>query len=281
LKHRVKFSTPGLLPSMPLLTLTTDWGHKDAYVASFKGEILKHQAETVFVDISHSFDNYDMMSAAFVIGSSFRHFPEGTLHFIGIDCGGGPHSNSETDYLIVHFQGHWFIGADSGIFSMIFQEKESSCWKLPIDKNASLKHVLPLVTSSIGKLLRGADPNELGIPHSKLISSHFSRPTADPSGIRCTVIYIDSFGNAVFNLNRDLFERERKGRPFTILVRRATYQITKICTHYNQVEEGDILAIFNQNDLLEIALYKDDAAQLVGFKLFDSILIEFHDNQDS
>lgn len=263
---------------MPVLTLTTDWGHRDSYVASFKGEILKQHREAVIVDIAHDLDNYNMMGAAFVLGSTFRHFPDGTLHFIGIDAGGGPVPGKETDYLIAAFQGHWFLGADSGLFSMLFQDKEFSCWKLPVDRNVPLKQLLPLLCGAASHILKGLPPDALGVPHNQLHTSHFSRPTADPSGIRCSVIYIDSFGNAVFNLNRDLFEKERKGRRFTLFVRRATYKITTICSHYNEVEEGDILAIFNQNDLLEIAIYKDDAAKLVGLKLFESILIEFHDH---
>ena len=260
---------------MPILTLTTDWGIKDSYVASFKGFILRKLPGALMVDITHELNNYNIIEAAYVLGTSFSSFPEGTIHFIGLDSGGGPAVGKETNYLVAKFQGHLFIGADSGVFSMIFQEKEFSSWKLPIQNNTSTKEILSEISGAICKLLSGTSPDQLGEKFNKLHASHFPRPAADPSGIRCSVIFIDSFGNVVVNVTRDMFEKVRSGRSFTIIARRST--INKISTGYHQVEEGDFLALFNQHDFLELSINKDDASKLIGLKILDSILIEFHD----
>jgi S-adenosylmethionine hydrolase len=227
------------------------------------------------VDITHQLTNYSIIEAAYVLGTSFSSFPEGTIHFIGLDSGGINAVGKETNYVVAKFQGHLFIGADSGVFSMIFQEKEFSCWKLPIKSNGSTKEIAAELSNAISQLLDGVSPEKLGEEFSYINASHFPRPAADSSGIRCYVIYIDSFGNAVINVSRNLFEKSRDGRPFTIIARRS--KISKISSSYHQVEEGDFLALFNQHDLLELALNKDDASKLIGLKILDSILIEFHD----
>ncbi|MFM8431376.1 MAG: S-adenosyl-l-methionine hydroxide adenosyltransferase family protein [Bacteroidota bacterium] len=263
---------------MQLVTLTTDWGSGDPYVASFVGDLLRQDVSIRIEHISHDLPKDDLLSAAFFTISTFHHFPKGTVHFIGHEVAGGHQFNKASVYLIARFQEHFFVGADSGIFSMAFQGRNFECWKPEIPKGMHLRQLFEKLAETIVSLSRGKDPSTLGEPYTDLVQNHFTRPTSDPSGIRCSVLYIDSHGNAIFNLNRSVFEKERNGRPFTILVRKATYKIGRISNHYNEVETGDILALFNQNDFLEIALNKDNAAKLIGFKVYDSILIEFHDN---
>jgi S-adenosyl-L-methionine hydrolase (adenosine-forming) len=224
------------------------------------------------------YPKYDRLSAAFLTISSFHHFPKGTVHFLGLDSGGGRSPIEAADYLVLRYRDHFFLGADSGVFSMLVQGRPFESWILPIAKDIALRELFPRLAAALVELASGKEPSTLGSTNTKLLECSIPGPSSDSSGIRCSVIYVDTFGNAVFNLGRGLFEKERGGRSFTVLVRNASYRINRICQHYNEVEEGDLLAIFNQNDFLEIALNKGDASRLLGIKLYDSILIEFHDH---
>ena len=118
---------------------------------------------------------------------------------------------------------------------------------------------------------------KLGNADDTLEDSYFATPTVDQLAIRGTIIYIDSFGNAVINIERELFLNEKKDRSFTIFFRKSTYNVSTISNTYEEVEVGEMLALFNQDGFLEIALNKGSAAQLLGLKIMEPIRIEFHD----
>lgn len=264
---------------MPILTLLTDWGTRDHYIAAMKGDMYRRLPSANIVDITHQVEPFDRMRAAFILQNAYPHFPEGTIHYIGVNGDDGTIDPSRlNNHLVVASQGHLFVGIDCGIFSLLFQDQEKKAWRLPIEPDQDRHIIQDQLAGFIAELLNGKSPSKLGTPHDQLIDLLFPRPTIDSSGMRGSVIYIDSFGNAVFNITRDLFDRERSGRKFTVLVRNANYRINRIYNRFDEVDDGELVAIFNQEGHLEIALNHANSAQLLGIKLFDSILIEFHDN---
>ena len=101
---------------MPIITLTTDLGLKDFYVGSLKGTILNQLADVTIVDISHNIPLYDYSKAAFIVRNCYLDFPQGTIHIIGLN----PEIDSESVHVAIFYNGHYFIGADNGMFSLIF-----------------------------------------------------------------------------------------------------------------------------------------------------------------
>src|SRR5512133_2364165 len=100
---------------MAIITLTSDWGLRDHYTGSVKGAILRQLPDAVIVDISHSIQPHNLNQAAFIVRNSYRNFPEGTIHIIGVI----EEASIESPHTLVVHDGHYFIGADNGIFSMI------------------------------------------------------------------------------------------------------------------------------------------------------------------
>jgi S-adenosylmethionine hydrolase len=92
---------------MATITLTTDLGLKDYYVASVKGAILKEEPSTNIVDISHEIPAFDLQRSAFVIKNCYQDFPDGTIHIIGINSD----YDVETPHIALFANGHYFIGA--------------------------------------------------------------------------------------------------------------------------------------------------------------------------
>src|SRR5580698_9187896 len=103
---------------MAIITLTTDLGDKDIYQAALKGSILKLLPSVNIVEITSKVADYNVQQAAFILKNSFYYFPEATVHLIGIDTV----FNEETKYLAVKYKNHFFVGADNGIFSLMFTE---------------------------------------------------------------------------------------------------------------------------------------------------------------
>ena len=104
---------------MGIITLTTDLGSKDHYVASVKGRIYSLDSDVKIVDITNEVPPFDVNQACYSLENSFHHFPEGTVHIIGVH----PSAYDQVRHLACYYRGHYFIGADNGIFSLLFQEK--------------------------------------------------------------------------------------------------------------------------------------------------------------
>src|SRR3546814_14164595 len=101
---------------MGIITLTTDLGHKDFYQAALKGSIISQFPAVRLIDISHDIPPFDIQYAAFVLKNAFPYFPKKAVHLIEIDSVFKQH----TRYLALSHQGHYFVVADTGVFSLIF-----------------------------------------------------------------------------------------------------------------------------------------------------------------
>lgn len=263
---------------MAVITLTTDWGTTDPYTAAFKGLLLRRLPGVQIVDVTHSVNPHDRLSAAYVLANAYGYFPEGTVHFIGINSLEGAQQGKGSDYLIIETEGQLMMGADCGIFAMILENHPYKSWRLPVPENADREELQLFLLESAVQLLRGTRPSQLAEPHERLLEAYFTKPVSDSSGIRGSAIYIDAFGNVVFNITRTFFEETRSDRNFSLLLRRASYRLEIISKRFDLVGDGELMAYFNQDGFLEIAINKGNASKLVGLKLFDPILIEFYDN---
>ena len=259
---------------MPILTLTTDWGISDPSVGSFKGSLLSKNLDLQIIDISHGIRHFDTLTAAYVVKTTFRKFPKGTIHYIGLS--GQEDQNIECPYIIVETDGHFLVGYDSGVFSLILDNKESKyIYAISATNHGERKKNENLILDALIHLTNGKSADKIGELKESYIINYFAVPTIDANTIRGTIIYIDSFGNAVLNITKEVFEKECKDRPFVIYMRRSEYVITKISSSYEDVSYGEIVAFFNNNDQLEIALNKSKAAGLLGLKVMDAIRIDF------
>jgi len=127
---------------MPIITLTTDMGLKDYYVGAVKGAILTQFPGAVIVDISHSVSSFDIQEAAFIIKNCYLDFPPGTIHIIGVN----PERSEDTPHIACFINGHYFIGADNGIFSIVFDKKPVQIVEL---KHSGTKESLTFPTRDV------------------------------------------------------------------------------------------------------------------------------------
>jgi S-adenosyl-L-methionine hydrolase (adenosine-forming) len=264
---------------MAFVTLTTDMGLKDYYVAAVKGALLSGFTPLTIVDISHEIVPFDIGHASFVLRNCFREFPAGTIHLIGVN----PEETEKSKHVVVHHNEHYFIGADNGIFSMLFDELPETIFEITfLGTNAGqsfpTKNVFVPTALAI---LHGESLANIGVPKETLLRKQLFRPVMDDFSVKGTVSYIDAYGNILTNITRELFNEVGKGRPFKINLTRLGYSISKIHERYGEVPEGEKVAVFSSSGFLEIAINKGversggGANKLFGLKLNDTISIEF------
>lgn len=259
---------------MPVITLTSDWNNQDFYVAAAKGRILRMNPSVQIIDISHKIKTFNTSQAAFVLRNSYHAFPPGSIHLIFV--------NSEADnndsWLIVKSDGHYFIGNDNGVFSLILGGKSELIIKLsPPEKQLSRSFSsLEIFTDAASRIISGTKIEELGTKLSQYMERIPLRATIEEDAITGSVIYIDSYENAITNISKDLFERISKGRKFNIFVQSKHYKISDLNQIYSEVPSGELLALFNSLNLLEIAINNGNVAQLLNLDLSSTIRVEFY-----
>lgn len=264
---------------MAIITLTTDMGLKDHYVAAVKGSILRRQPDVLIVDISHTIKPFDNAQAAFVLRQAYPDFPRGTIHIIGVN----PEADGQTPHLVVRHDGHFFIGADNGIFSLLFDGRPQEAFELTmkLDDDHVAFPVKSVFVQAACHFARGGTPDVIGRKVVQIKEQIGFQPASDQTSIRGKVMYIDSYGNLVTNVRRQLFDEVGKGRTFRIGFGRSTDDITKLHTTYADVPHGERVAFFGASGLLEIAVNKGvegsggGAARLFGVNETDPVRVDF------
>ncbi|MCK9617859.1 MAG: SAM-dependent chlorinase/fluorinase [Lentimicrobiaceae bacterium] len=261
---------------MSIITLTSDWGLNDHYVGAVKGNILKHMPDACIVDITHSVTPFDLSQAAFVIRNVYRDFPKGTVHIIGINT----EESKKISHLVVKAEDQYFISADTGIFSLIFDKKPDLVIELRVFADTgfytfSARDVFAKVAVHLAS---GKPAEELGFEIKDFSQEllPFKPVVLENSIIKGHIIYIDAYENLITNIGADLFRTVGQNSPFTIYLRNPSYTLTTIHETYDDVKkEGEMVALFNSGGYLEIALNKGNAAGLLGMEINDPVRIEF------
>lgn len=275
---------------MSIITLTTDYGWKDYFVAATKAKIYSQYPDATIVDITHSINPFDILETAYLISAAYKHFPNGTVHIIGVDI----EKSAFNKHIALQWNNQYFICADNGILSLVAN-------KIMPDKmvEITIHNKMPLQASDMDvfvnvacHLAKGGLINAIGNEIESLQSISNLQPIVQPDTIKGHVVYIDHYGNVVSNISKKLFQEIGQNRQFEISFKdKKANTITKIITHYSDVVklgqftfkdyEGEKLALFNENDYLELAIFRSNpnsvgsAKTLLGLNYRDNILIEF------
>ncbi len=252
---------------MAIITLTSDWGDADYYTAAVKGRILRELPEAVIVDVTHHIPPFDSTRAAYILRNVYRNFPEGSIHIIGLNT----EETIENPHLVVRYDGHYFIGTDDGIFSLIFEKpfEKAVILEIPQENGLFSFSTRDRFARAAILLSQGTPLEDLGEEHRTLVQKITFEPTSNKQGIRGMVIHIDPYENVITNISKKLFDEIIGGKPFQLNIKR--YHCHKISDSYSDVGEGELLCLFGSNNLLQIALNRANAASLLGVSLKDSV----------
>jgi S-adenosylmethionine hydrolase len=243
----------------PIITLLTDFGLKDAYVASMKGVILKINPKCTLVDITHQVNPHDIQEGAFILGNAYSIFPKGTIHLAVVDPGvGGPRKP-----ILLVTNNYFFVGPDNGLFAIALRKER-------VIKAVFLKNrefFLPVVSSTFhgrdlfapvaAHLSLGLKPERLGPSLRSWSAISLPKPAMKQGKLVGEVIYIDSFGNLVSNIDQEELRRFSKGRSFRIRIGRRTLMSLK--KGYWEGKGDQPIALWGSGGFLEISIREGNA----------------------
>jgi S-adenosylmethionine hydrolase len=249
-----------LLTNMPLITLTSDLGLKDNYVALVKAAILKNAPGWQVADISHDIEKFNLMQAAYIFGNAYRAFPDNTFHLVGIRS---YTENKRVLYVEVHKQK--ILCIDNGFFTLLPEIFDARIFSLSEKEfPVGLFFLRDTLVNAAVQLSAPGHVEKLATPCQDYLQSMLFQPTATSDSLVGRCIHIDGFGNVITNITRHFFDLVRKNRKFKIIL--PGTQLNKLVNDYNDVPETNALALFNSFGYLEIAINRDKASQMLFSK---------------
>ena len=255
---------------MPVITLTTDLGLNDYYVGALKGTILSQMPEVTIVDITNNVPAFDIRHGAYVLRQAYPNFPQGTVHIIGINA----EASANQNHIAILCEGHYFIGTDNGIFSLLFEKVPDKIYDLSNIRQETDLMIFPLkdiFVKAACHLARGGTPEVLGVQQQDFIKVNTIRPVFTDNVLHGTVMYVDSYGNAVVNITRQFFNDTIRGKKFILEFQGE--EISEISQRYNEVAMGGILALFNSAGYLEISQTRDNISRLYNLTVGSPVTI--------
>jgi len=248
--------------SRPVITLTTDFGHADAYVGAMKGVLLGFCPEAALVDLSHEIRPQAVRQAAYLLSTATPYFPLGAVHLVVVDPGVG----SERRAVAVQTGRAAYVAPDNGVLTLALAHDPprlavaltNSDYHLP--QVRSTFHGRDLFAPVAAHLACGADPRQMGdpVPASDLVCLPSLEPRRRPDGAWLgEVLHIDHFGNLVTTIHYPVSKPQG-----TIEV--AGRQIVKLSRTFADVAPGELLAYAGSSGYLEIAVREGNAAACLG-----------------
>lgn len=256
-----------------IITLTTDFGAQDAYVASMKGVLLSLCPSAALVDITHEVPPQDIRAGAYVLSQAFRWFPQGAIHVAVVDPGVGGARRA----LAVRTERHTFVGPDNGLLSRACARERV----LEVAQIADRRYALPEVSRTFhgrdifapaaAHLAQGVPLSALGPPLPDWVQLPDLKPTLSGDVMTGSIIHIDRFGNAITNVLEPDFHAFVGSSRYEIAVR--SLNLTALSDSYDAVPSGSPLAIFGSGGELEISVNGGDAGVLFGIQRGDAVRI--------
>jgi S-adenosylmethionine hydrolase len=238
-----------------VITLLTDFGTTDSYVAELKGVLLTAAPASIVVDITHSLSPGDVRAAAYLLGRVWHRFPAGTVHLAVVDPGVG----TERAALAIGAHGHFFVGPDNGLFTQVLRETEVQIVSLPIPSAAAPTfHGRDLFAPAAAALAAGAALSALGEPLATMPSRlAYTEPHYEGKSVVGQVIYVDRFGTLVTNLTPELV-------PAYAVLEVEGLEVGPLRRTYGDVPTGGLVAYLGSGGQIEIAVRDGSAARRLG-----------------
>jgi S-adenosyl-L-methionine hydrolase (adenosine-forming) len=265
---------------MSLISLITDFGTRDEYVGVLKAVILGIDPSALIVDVSHEVEPQDVVQAAYLLESSYRYFPPGSIHVVVVDPGVG----TERRILYLEAGRHRFLAPDNGALSMrlaagrpasLRHLENPALWRAQV---GSTFHGRDMIAPVAAYLSKGGQASEIGPEVSPAtafrLENLLPRPCAG-GGIRGRIIHVDRFGNLITNIDWAAVEKLRalsQRQPVAVAI--GDQVITGISRTYADAAAGRPLALIGSRGYLEIAVNRGSAQTFFGARKRDGVEVK-------
>jgi S-adenosylmethionine hydrolase len=253
---------------IPTITLLTDYGTRDHFVASMKGVIFSINQQVNVIDISHEVVAQDIVEAAFLLRSCYSYFPPQTIHVVVVD----PTVGSQRKAILVTTEKYYYVAPDNGVLSLVYEVDpptaviEISAEHYVLPEISKTFHGRDIFAPAAAWLSKGIDPMNFGDPVENYVKLSLPKSKSIGDGqIKGVVLHVDRFGNLVTNFSQEEYLAEREKTPGnTFRVSIANREIEGLKQFYAESQKGEFLALFGSTNFLEIAQNQGSAARTLG-----------------
>jgi len=262
----------------PIITLLSDFGLRDPYVAEMKAVILTICPRAVIVDISHGVRRHDIRMGTYILYRATRYFPKGTIHVAVVDPGVG----TKRKPIVIETKRSTYVGPDNGLLALpagkegILHVYEIRNPKYILREVSRTFHGRDIFSCAAAHIANGVPPSKLGPELSDFVKPIFAKPRViDGERIIGEIIYIDGFGNLVTDVSPSeltLLGIE-EGDEAKVVIGGRTLKL-RLCAAYGDVPAGSPLLIFGSAGLLEVSINMGDAARSLNVKVGDRVVLE-------
>jgi S-adenosylmethionine hydrolase len=251
---------------MSIITITTDLGYRDPYLAMVKGILYSKQPNAHIVDLACAVNAHAHNEGAFALRSALPYFPDDTIHLFAIKFLNSTDtiknlSIDNTRYLLTKYQGQYIVCPDNGVLTLIDKTFNEPVYQLYFDNERQHSFYLRDIFAEIAsKLVNKVPLNEFCSETQDYCKLYAFESFSTPSNLQGMVLYEDDFGNLITSITKKEFETNVGSKRFSIAL--PSGDVTRIFNTYDDVKIGDVVCFFNSMDLLEISLLGQAANKL-------------------
>jgi len=260
----------------PLITLLSDFGLKDHYVAEMKAVISTISPEARIIDISHLIEKFNIRMGAFVLASATRYFPKGTIHVAVVD----PSVGTKRRALLVETKHASYIGPDNGLLMLAAQREEIrhvyaiTNLRLMLTKVSSTFHGRDVFAPAAAHLANGTSPSDFGTEINDYLIPRFAKPILKAGKLMGEILHIDDFGNIITNItSKDLEKINIKPKKLLSIKLGSRSWDIRFYTAYGDVAWKTVLALIGSHGFLEIAINQGNASKKFKTKIADAVTV--------
>jgi len=258
---------------MSIISLLSDFGHKDPYVAEMKAVILSIAPQARIVDITHEIEKFNIRMGAYVLASAAPYFPPNTIHVAVVDPGVGTKRRS----IIAETRRSLYVGPDNGLLMLAaYKEHITNVYQIDnpkymLSKVSKTFHGRDIFAPAAAHLAQGNKPSDFGPAIQDYILPEFAKPHARNGELLGEVLHIDDFGNIISNITLEDLEKMEfhEGTSFLVRLGGKTLNI-RFCSAYGEIPAGTPLALIGSSNFLEVADNQGNASRIFKAKVGDT-----------
>jgi S-adenosylmethionine hydrolase len=272
---------------MSIITLTTDLGYRDPYLAIVKAKLISSNPAHPIIDLSCNIKDNNISHAAFIIKNSLAYFPEDSIHLVAIKFiidRSDLNKTSNVDnsrYLLTRYKNQFIICPDTGLFTLIDAAFNEPVYQLYYEgENKHHFFLKDIFVDAALHLLHKKKIEDIAAVTNDYYKAFQFESFVNGNILRGKGIYVDDFGNIITNITKEKFTEVIGRRNFIITLPGA--RITRVHTTYDEVKYGTPLVLFNSFGYLEVAANGKSAFNMlcprdIGTTFDFNLLIEFYD----
>ena len=257
---------------MRIISLLSDFGYKDPYVAEMKAVILSIAAGATIVDISHEIEKFNIPMGAFILASTTPYFPSKAVHVAVVDPGVG----TKRRPIIIETKRSLYVGPDNGLLILAAQKEEIKNVYSLENRNLMLTaisktfHGRDIFAPAAAHLAKGMTPSDFGPAIKDYIFPDFAKVQTKNGELRGEIIYIDDFGNTISNISVDDLKKAGFHQGCSILIELGSKTLSiPYRSAYGEVPINSSLALIGGSNFLEVAINQGNASKILNLKVGD------------